>query len=95
MANNAISNLDSGSKSTPGVSQCRDVAQGMSCGDFTKVASSTAVLGLCAMAGSGAGSQKTVSLAATSKTATALSLAVAACGGAQCGDPTCSGAGCG
>lgn len=62
MAKNAMSNLDQGSRATPIAAECRDVGEGIANGDFKKVAGSAAVLGLCAMAGSGAGSQKAGSL---------------------------------
>ena len=56
MAKNAMSNLDIGSKSTPIAAECRDVGEGIATGDFKKVAGNSAILGLCALAGAGAGS---------------------------------------
>ena len=74
MAKNAMSNSDAGSKSTPIAAECRDVGEGIATGDFKKVAGGAAILGLCAMGGAGAGSQKTASLVSTSKAAQVVSL---------------------
>jgi hypothetical protein len=60
MAKNAMSNLDAGSKAGPIVGECRDVAEGIASGDFQQVAAGTGLLGLCALGGAGAGSQKTL-----------------------------------
>lgn len=61
-----MSNLDAGSKATPIAAECRDVAEGIAGGDFKKVAGNAAILGLCAVASAGAGSQKTASLVSNS-----------------------------
>lgn len=53
LGNNSAHNLGTGSRACPIVSECRDVAAGISQGDFTQVALNAGVLALGAVPGGG------------------------------------------